>query len=73
MKTNQLLSKKIFWKKHETDKRYFYHYEGDKVILLRINNFPEEPLYTIINGLDILDMEDRPKEWKLEIINESIK
>jgi len=67
METKKLLEKKIFWKKNSTDKKYFYHYEDDKIILLRINNFPDEPLYTIINGLDILDIEDKPKEWMLEV------
>ncbi|WP_313531983.1 hypothetical protein [Sphingobacterium multivorum] len=43
-----------------------YNEEYDKLILLRMNNFPEEPLYTLINGLDITDLEDKPTGWNLE-------
>jgi len=34
-----------------------------------MNNFPDEPLYTIIDGLDIFDREDKPDGWALQEIN----
>jgi hypothetical protein len=67
MENKMLLTVKIIWKRHSSNERYFYHYEGEKLILLRVNNFPDEPLYTLINGLDILDMEDKPNDWILEL------
>jgi hypothetical protein len=35
------------------------------VALLRLNNFPEEPLLTLIFGLEIIDIEDVPEKWKV--------
>jgi hypothetical protein len=31
-----------------------------------MNNFPDEILYTVINGLEIIDIEDKPENWELE-------
>ncbi len=66
MITEELLTKEIVWKKHSTQERYFFHYEYEKLILLRINNFPDEPLYTILEGLNILDLDDKPANWHLQ-------
>jgi len=61
-----LWKEKIFWKKHPLNSRYFYFEDDKKIILLRINDFPDEPLYTLIDGLDISDIEDKPDGWVLE-------
>lgn len=45
----------------------FYHEHDKKIFLLRINNFPDEILYTVINGLEINDLEDKPVNWELEM------
>ncbi|WP_312363789.1 hypothetical protein [Sphingobacterium sp.] len=66
MNNEELISSTIFWKKHPEIGYYYYNEEYDKLIILRINNFPEEPLFTLINGLDITDLEDKPIEWNLE-------
>jgi hypothetical protein len=63
MKNKELLQKKILWQKHSSNERFFFHYENENLILLRINNFPDEPLYTLINGLEILDFDDAPNQW----------
>jgi len=63
---NNLENKKLFWRKHPTNVKFFFIKEQDKTILLRLNNFPEEPLLTIINGMDIYDIEERPITWELE-------
>ncbi|MGE8429447.1 MAG: hypothetical protein ACN6O7_16315 [Sphingobacterium sp.] len=65
MNNEELISSTIFWKKHPEIGYYYYNEEYDKLILLRMNNFPEEPLYTLINGLDITDLEDKPTGWNL--------
>jgi hypothetical protein len=67
MEYNILKSIQIVWKRHLTNQRYFYHYIGEKLILLRVNNFPDEPLYTLINNLEIIDMDDKPGKWELEL------
>ncbi|WP_333626215.1 hypothetical protein [Sphingobacterium siyangense] len=51
MNNEELISSTIFWKKHPEIGYYYYNEEYDKLILLRMNNFPEEPLFTLINGL----------------------
>jgi hypothetical protein len=67
MKNEILVKMKIFWKNHPSYHRYYYtSSEADGLILLRMNNFPDEPLYTLINGLSILDLEDLPSGWNLE-------
>lgn len=66
MKIENLLKIKVIWKKHPTSIRFFYHERGDQVFLLRINDFPDEILYTVINGLEINDMDDKPEDWVLE-------
>ncbi|MGJ1226294.1 hypothetical protein [Sphingobacterium siyangense] len=66
MNNEELISSTIFWKKHLEIGYYYYNKEYDKLILLRMNNFPEEPLFTLINGLDITDLEDKPIGWNLE-------
>ena len=66
MNNEELISSTIFWKKHPEIGYYYYNEEYDKLILLRMNNFPEEPLFTLINGLDITDLEDKPTGWNLE-------
>ena len=66
MNNEELISSTIFWKKHPEIGYYYYNEEYDKLILLRMNNFPVEPLFTLINGLDITDLEDKPTGWNLE-------
>lgn len=66
MENKNLMLLDIFWKKHPHNERYYYLKENNKIILLRINNFPDEPLYTLINELDIMDIEDKPVGWSLE-------
>ena len=61
-----LINSYIIWKKHPENIKYFYTKFNDKVILLRLNNFPDEPLFTIIDGFLISDIEDRPNNWEFE-------
>lgn len=68
MKIKNLLKKNIKWKNHPDEKvrRFFYCEIEGRLILLRMNNFPDEVLYTVINGLEIIDIEDKPENWELE-------
>jgi len=63
MTNNQLLKINISWNRHATNPRYLYAYVESKLILLRTNDFPDEPLYTIINDLDLTDIDDLPSNW----------
>jgi hypothetical protein len=68
MTVKDLLKKNIRWKNHPDKeiKRYWYCQIEEKLILLRMNNFPDEVLFTVINGLEICDLEDKPENWELE-------
>lgn len=60
-----LIGQSINWIKHPTNIRYYYIVLNSDVALLRLNNFPEEPLLTLIFGLEIIDIEDVPEKWKV--------
>ena len=58
-----LLKQSIYWQRHTLNQKYFFaNYDGE-LLLLRLNNFPDEPLLTLINKLDILDIEETPANW----------
>ena len=61
----QYYEDKIVWKNHQSNRRYYYTYYNDQLLLLRMNNFPDEPLYTFICELIIEDFDDLPKTWTL--------
>lgn len=67
MKLEELIKESIYFKSVPKSERYFYTEINHVIILLRINNFPEEPLYTIIQGINILDIEEKPKNWFIDI------
>jgi len=61
-----LVNKSIYWQKHSINKKYFFaQFDGD-LLLLRLNNFPDEPLWTLIKQLEILDIEDTPETWVID-------
>jgi hypothetical protein len=66
MKEKTILKSTIFWKKLPNNERYFYSESFENLIYLRLNNFPDEPLFTLINGLEAIDIEDRPSGWIIE-------
>ena len=65
MKAEGCLKKSIYWQKHPTNNKYFYAYTDSELILLRLNNFPDESLLTLIYKLDIIDIEDAPEYWTI--------
>jgi hypothetical protein len=62
----KLMKSKIVWKIHPNNIKYFYVEFEKRIILLRLNNFPDEPLLTIIDGFEVIDIEERPSVWELE-------
>jgi hypothetical protein len=68
MKIKDLLKINVKWKCHPNVRGFFYYKYDEKIFLLRMNNFPDEVLYTVINGLEIIDIEDKPKNWELEVM-----
>lgn len=68
MGIEEYLEKSIYWQKHDKENRFFYALSDTQPILLRINDFPDEPLYTLICGLDILNLEEAPDNWVIPLI-----
>ncbi len=55
----------VEWQK-SVNPHYFYSVIDDNIVYVRINNFPDEPLLTLINCLEIIDIENRPRNWTFE-------
>ena len=62
----ELLTKSIYCQNHSTNKRYFFAIDNSELILLRLNDFPDEPLLTLIKGKEILDIDDTPLQWIIQ-------
>jgi hypothetical protein len=59
--------KAVFWEVRPiSDHPYFYHaHVGGQDWWLRLNNFPEEPCFTLmVGGQEIIHLNDWPPEWK---------
>jgi len=62
-KVNTLLKMKIAWQPVKfTKTEWFAIIDGEKYSL-RMNDFPDEPLYTIFNQEDIINIDDAPMGW----------
>lgn len=60
---DKLIEQSISWIKHPNSLRYYYIILDRGIVLLRLNDFPDEPLLTLIHGLEILDIEEVPQKW----------
>ncbi len=63
MNIQDIIEKRIFWHQDKKESTRFYSELNGVKVYLRINNFPEEPLYTVFLGTDSLDIEDKPVKW----------
>ena len=68
MNINQYFFKNILWVKKKNTVFYEAEVEG-KQIYLRLNDFPEEPMYTLIVDKEKKDLDDLPSCWKLRLGN----
>jgi len=59
------LEEKVIWHKG-TDPQYPYVGKYDQEeCLIRLNDFPDEPLYTlIVNGAEVASFDDWPNQWE---------
>ncbi len=72
-KITNYLGEKIDWKR-TTDPHYPFaaEFEGEQCVI-RLNDFPEEHLYTlIVNGKEVADFDDWSAEWKRPAKDKSI-
>lgn len=60
-----LTERPIAWE-HSGDGEYPYHAEVDgRTLTVRVNDFPAEPLYTlIVDGAELADLDDWPSQWR---------
>lgn len=63
-KVSDYLAEKIAWEKTRDPKHPFVaEYEGEKCVI-RLNDFPDEHLYTlIVNGVEVADFDDWSARW----------
>ena len=72
-KTLNYLAKTIAWKR-TTDPQYPFaaEVEGDRRII-RLNDFPDEHLYTlIVNGKEIISFDDWSAKWSRPVKEKSV-
>lgn len=64
VKTTDYLAEKIVWRTTgDTDYPFTADYEGERCVL-RLNDFPDEHLYTlIVDNEEIADFDDWSEEW----------
>jgi hypothetical protein len=68
IKLEDFLLKRIKWSKKE---ECLYEPSNRKIegLYLRLNDFPEEPMFTVLyKGLE-LDIDDKPKRWAISYDN----
>lgn len=59
-----LLESKIAWIQVPSNKRLFKTTINRMEFVIRRNNFPEEPLFTLIFANEEFDFDDSPENWK---------
>jgi hypothetical protein len=62
---HQLQQSRVDWETTRESPYIFQAVFREKVVLLRLNDFPEEPLCTVIIGATETDLQDFPKTWTL--------
>jgi len=70
MKINELLNKALNWKPILNNVRdFFCESFDDEECILRMNNFPEEPLWTLFFYGESIDFDDTPENWNITYRN----
>lgn len=65
-----IFKKRIDWKKNGNSNIYLYSLVGDERVELTINDFPDEPMYTLKIGDNTISFDDSPKNWTLPPLTE---
>jgi hypothetical protein len=64
MKVSSLLTQEINWDRVEEPEFPFSTRHNGKEMCIRLNDFPAEPLYTLISdGSEIVSFDDWPESW----------
>ncbi len=63
----ELLKQKLIFKEHTHGNGIYYYFTSNtELVLLRLNNFPDEPLYTVVYQSQAKYIEDKPIEWIID-------
>lgn len=63
---SDILKEEIEWSPLVTSKRIYVCKEySSKDCFLIMNDFPDEPLWTLFYHGEFLDIDDEPKQWKI--------
>lgn len=71
MKINSYFKKKIIWKQDKQNGILFNSVVDGIECKLRINNFPIEPMYTLMVNDEEIDFDDKPDLWEINYIKSS--
>jgi hypothetical protein len=69
---SSLFKEQINWQCVKLGRSKFYASVDGERCELRMNDFPEEPLYTLTFRGQSIDFDDRPKTWTLPLNEELI-
>ncbi|MCG2616966.1 hypothetical protein LZZ85_21900 [Terrimonas sp. NA20] len=61
----ELKNIEIKWHRNKSHHRFYYSELAGELLLLRLNDFPDEPLLTLIKGQNIWDIDDVPEKWNI--------
>ena len=69
MKINikNIFKQKIIWKLKEKNDLLFEVDINGELFFLKINDFPEESMYTVTNNYESIDFDDKPECWEIII------
>lgn len=62
----QLLQRPVIWREEVPAGVEFFSYVDDDLCQLTMNDYPDEPLYTLRWKESSLDIDDRPSLWTFE-------
>ncbi len=57
---------KIIWNEEKIDRFHFHANVDGKKLSLRLNDFPEEPMFTLfVDNFPVINFTERPENWKM--------
>lgn len=62
----QILQKPVTWREEVPSGVEFFSYVDGDLCQLTMNDYPDEPLYTLRWKESSLDIDDRPSSWSFE-------
>ncbi len=67
MEIEDILQREVKWKEEVPGGVEFFAYIDGELCQLRMNDFPDEPLYTLTWKNSQIDLDDRPIKWDVPL------